>query len=100
MRGVRAFLRNERGAAVTLPHEAVLAVYAKQQEIHGEFLDTSRRRRRFAMKLKLGERVRVHDDSVYSGLVATIDAIDTRGRIEVLFGMIRHNLPADMVTAA
>ena len=43
VRGVRDLLRNERGEAVTLPHEAVLAVYAKQQEVHGEFLAQARR---------------------------------------------------------
>jgi hypothetical protein len=44
--------------------------------------------------------VRVDDGGIYSGLVATVDRIDARGRIDVLFGLIRHTLPIDMVAAA
>src|SRR4029077_14500945 len=98
--GVRDFLRNERDKPVTLPHQAVLAIFAKQQEEHLEFIEAHRRRRRFVGKMHLGDRVRVDDGGIYSGLVATIDAIDARGRIELLFGMIRHSLPAEMVVAA
>jgi transcription antitermination factor NusG len=92
--GVRDFLRNERGDAVTLPHEAVLAIYDKQQEIHGEFLAKP------AHRFKLGDKVKVEDGGIYSGLMATVDRISNHDRIEVLFGMIRHSLPADMVVAA
>ena len=95
VRGVRDFLRNERGAAVTLPHEAVLAVYAKQQEELGEFLAS-----RLSNPFKPGDRVRVDDGGIYSGLVASVDRISGHDRIEVLLGMIRHSLPADMVVAA
>ena len=97
VRGVRDLLRNERGAAVTLPHEAVLAVYAKQQEIHGEFLAQARRP---SHGLKPGDLVRVDDGSSYSGLMASVDRISGHERVEVLFGVIRHTLPAGMVVAA
>ena len=50
---------------------------------------------------KRGDTVRVDvDGGAYAGLVATVDKIDSRGRIEVLLGMIRHTLPADIVVAA
>ncbi len=94
--GVRDFLRNERGAAVTLPHEAVLAVYAKQQEIHGEFLA---RQARGVHNFKPGDVIRVDDGGIYSGMVAPVDRIASRDRIEVLFGMLRHSLPVHMVAA-
>lgn len=96
MRGVRDFLRTARGELVMLPHDAVLAVFAKQQEVHGEFLAGQTYRRRY----KPGDMIRVADGGVYSGLVAPVDRISGRGRIEVLFGMIRHSLPAEMVEAA
>jgi transcription antitermination factor NusG len=95
VRGVRDFLRNESGAAVTLPHEAVLAVYAKQQEIHGEFLAS-----RLSNPFKPGDQIRVDDGGIYSGLVAPVDRVRGHDRVEVLFGMIRHSLPADMIVAA
>lgn len=94
LRGVRDFLRNERDGLVTLPHAAVWAIYAKQQEMHEEFL-TRERPQHFAP----GDLVRVADGGVYSGLIAAVDKINRRGRIEVLFGMIRHSLPAEMVEA-
>jgi hypothetical protein len=95
--GVRDFLRNERDELAILPHQAVIAIYNKQQEELEDFIETSRRRRRFASKLHLGQRVRVEDGGAYSGLVAPVDRIDASGRIQVLLGMIRHSLPADMV---
>lgn len=50
---------------------------------------------------KRGDTVRVDvDGGAYAGLVATVDKIDSRGRIEVLLGIIRHTLPADIVVAA
>jgi transcription antitermination factor NusG len=97
--GVRDFLRNERDDPVTLPHEAVLAIYDKQQQELDEFITASRRGRYFASNLKPGQSVRVDDGGIYSGLVASVDRVDARGRVEVLFGMIRHTLPIDMVAA-
>lgn len=99
VRGVRDVLRAPDHAPVTLPHPAVLAIFAKQQEIQGEFL-LSQRRHRFPSKFRAGNQVRVDDGGIYSGLVATVDRIDGRGRVEVLFGMIRHTLPEAMVVAA
>ena len=99
VRGVRDVLRASNHAPVTLPHEAVMAIFIKQQEIQGDFL-LGQRRRRFPSKFHAGERVRVDDDGIYSGLVATVDRIDGKGRVEVLFGMIRHTLPESMVVAA
>ena len=92
VRGVRDVLRASNHTPVTLPHEAVLAIFAKQQEIQGDFL-LSQRRGRFLSQFHTGDRVRVDDDGIYSGLVATVDRIDGKGRVEVLFGMIRHTLP-------
>jgi transcription antitermination factor NusG len=97
--GVRDLLRDERAKPVTLPDEAVMAIHAKQQEELEEFIAASRRRGYFG-PIKHGHRVRIEDGGIYSGLVATVDKIDARGRIEVLFGMIRHTLPIDMVAAA
>ena len=89
-RGVRDFLRTERGELVILLHKAVLA-FAKQQEIHGEFLAATQARQQ---RFKPGDLIRVGDNGPYSGLVASVGRISSRGRIEVLFGMIRHSLPA------
>lgn len=97
--GVRDVLRASNHAPVTLPHDAVLAIFAKQQEIQSEFL-VSLRHRRFQSNFRTGDRVRVDDGGIYSGLVAAVDGIDAKGRIEVLFGMIRHTLPPTMVVAA
>jgi transcription antitermination factor NusG len=98
VRGVRDFLRNERNQLVTLPHDAVLAVYAKQQEELDGFI-TSERARLRGHNFAAGDWVRVADNGVYSGLVATVNRIGRHGRIEVLFGMIRHSMPAEMVEA-
>jgi transcription antitermination factor NusG len=99
LRGVRDLLRTIDNAPVTLPEAAVNAIFAKQQEIQCDFL-ASQRRRRFASSFHLGDRVRVDDGGIYTGLVAPVDRIDAKGRIEVLFGMIRHTLPPTMVVAA
>jgi transcription antitermination factor NusG len=100
VRGVRDLLRNERGEIATLPHQAILAIHATQQRELEEFTASHRRGKRFATNLKPGQRVRVDDGGVYSGMVAEVDRIDARGRVEVLFGMIRHTLPIDMVRAS
>jgi hypothetical protein len=98
-RGIRDFMRNEQNKFVTLPHRAVLAVFRKQIEEHQDWLQEAGARR--GAKWKRGDTVRVDTDGgAYAGLLATVDKIDSRGRIEVLLGMIRHTLPADMVVAA
>lgn len=98
-RGVRDFMRNERGGFVTLPNAAVRAVFRKQMEEQQTWLQESRTRG--ASHWKRGDSVRVDQDGgAYAGLVATVDKIDSKGRIQVLLGMIRHTLPADMVVAA
>jgi transcription antitermination factor NusG len=99
VRGVRDLLRASNHAPVTLPHSAVLAIFGKQQEIQQDFL-ASQRQRRFQSNFHAGDRVRVDDGGIYSGLVAAVDRIDAKGRVEVLFGMIRHTLPPTMVVAA
>jgi hypothetical protein len=54
-----------------------------------------------AVEARRGDAVRIDaDGGAYAGLVATVDKIDSRGRIEVLLGMIRHTLSADIVVAA
>lgn len=98
-RGVRGFMPNEQGYPVKLPHLAVLAVFRKQMEEQQEFLQQARSRRNSIWKR--GDHVRIDQDGgAYAGLVATVDKIDSRGRIEVLLGMIRHTIPADVVVAA
>ncbi len=77
-----------------------MAIFRKQIEQQHEWIAQTSRPRRPAT-FKRGDRVRVGDDGgAYAGLVATVDKIDGKGRIEVLFGMIRHTLPAEMVIAA
>jgi transcription antitermination factor NusG len=99
VRGVRDFMRRPDGDPVVLPHQAVMAVLQKQLQEHQDWLRTSGARR--GPKWKRGDMVRVDvDGGAYAGLVAIVDKIDIKGRLEVLFGMIRHTLPADMVVAA
>jgi transcription antitermination factor NusG len=91
-RGIRDFMRTAVGNPVTLPHAAVLAVFRKQMEEQFKFLRRS--------QFKPGDAVQIdRDGGAWSGMVATVDKIDSKGRIEVLLGMIRHTLPADMVVA-
>jgi len=73
--GVRDFLRNEHAEPVTLPHEAVVAIYNRQQQELEEFIATSRRGRHFHSSLKLGQRVRVDDGGIYSGLSGLIQSV-------------------------
>ncbi len=97
-RGIRDFMRNERGGPVLLPHQAVMAVFGKQMQEHQEWLQAAGARR--GARWKRGDQVRIDQDGgAYAGLVATVDKIGGKGRIEVLLGMIRHTLPADMVVA-
>lgn len=95
--GVRGLLPRWDGLPATLPHDAVMAIRAKQLEQHRMVLDSKGAR---ASVWKAGDLVRVDEGSVYSGLVAKVESVDTKGRIEILLGMIRHKLPADMVVAA
>lgn len=100
VRGVRDLMWTGEGFSrrpVTLPHEAVMAVFAKQHQVHQEYMQSIGGR---VSHFKRGDMVRVDEGSVYSGLVAPVDKIDGKGRIEILLGMIRHTLPADMVVAA
>lgn len=99
VRGVRGFMLDITGNPVRLPHSAVLAVFRKQMEEHQSWLQETGGRR--GSHWKRGDRVRIDQDGgAYAGLMATVDKIDSRGRIEVLLGMIRTSLPADMVVAA
>lgn len=99
VRGVRGFMLDIKGNPVKLPHAAVIAVFRKQMEEQRMWLAESGGRPGVAWKR--GDQVRVDaDGGAYAGLVAIVDRIDTKGRIEVLLGMIRHTLPADMVVAA
>jgi transcription antitermination factor NusG len=99
VRGVRDFMLDVAGNPVKLPHAAVWAVFQKQLQEHQKWLQEVGGRRGTAWKR--GDQVRVDEDGgAYAGLVATIDKIDSKGRIEILLGMIRTSLPADMVVAA
>lgn len=96
VRGARDFLRIH-GAPVILPHIAVLSIYAKQYGEQQAFMaDKGGRKARF----KVGDKVRFGEGSAYEGMLATVDRADAKGRIEILFGMIRHTLRDDMVEAA
>lgn len=96
VRGARDYLRIH-GAQVMLPHAAILAIYAKQYGEQQAFIAAKGGRK---ARFKAGDKVRFGEGSAYEGLIATIDKIDAKGRIEVLFGMIRHTLRDDMVEAA
>lgn len=99
VRGVRDFMKDVRGNPVKLPHLAVLAVFKRQMQEHQTWLNEVGGRRGSAWKK--GDTVRVDEDGgAYAGLIATIDKINSNGRIEILLGMIRTSLPADMVVAA
>jgi transcription antitermination factor NusG len=98
VRGVRDVLRIQ-GKPAFLPDQAVMAIFKKQIQQQQEWIAEAKSPRRVAFKQ--GDRVRVDDDGgAYAGMVATVDKVDGKGRIEVLFGMIRHKLPAEMVVAA
>ena len=98
VRGVRDVLRIQ-GKPAFLPDQAVMAIFKKQIQQQQEWIAEAKSPRRIAFKQ--GDRVRVDDDGgAYAGMVATVDKVDGKGRIEVLFGMIRHKLPAEMVVAA
>ena len=93
-------IKAQRGLQALQPQmKAIQTKYkndkAKQQEELGEFLAS-----RLSNPFKPGDRVRVDNGGIYSGLVASVDRISGHDRIEVLLGMIRHSLPADMVVAA
>ena len=99
VRGVREFMRDAAHAPITLPHQAVLAVFQKQTQQHWEWLQTVGVRR--GALWKRGDLVRVDaEGGAYAGLVATVDKVCGKDRIELLFGMIRHSVRADMVVAA
>jgi transcription antitermination factor NusG len=102
-RGVRDVMKQRKPGyvdpqPVTLPDAAVMAVFARQIQQQQEWIKEGGGRKGSAWKR--GDSVRVDEGSVYSGLVATIDKVDRKGRVEILLGMIRHTLPADMVVAA
>jgi len=100
VRGVRGFLRNERNNPVQLPDQVIQTIFQCQNQELQKWLEAQRHGRSFS-HWKQGDRVRIDlDGSAYAGLLATIDAIDSHGRIEVLFGMIRTIMPPDMVIAA
>lgn len=99
VRGVRDFMRDIKGNPVRLPHQAVLAVFRKQMQEQQDWLKQTGGRR--GESWKRGDKVRFDDDGgAYKDMVAVVDKILSKDRIEVLLGMIRHTLPADMVVAA
>jgi transcription antitermination factor NusG len=104
VRGIRGYVKLRQAGyaepvAARLPNVAIQAVFKKQMQQQHEWMGTGSGKRQSVWKS--GDMVRVDTDGgAYAGLVATVDKIDTKGRIELLFGMIRHTLPADMVVAA
>lgn len=100
IRGVREFLRTVSGVPVKLPHRAVMAIFRKQTEEHMDWIQANRGRRRF-MPFKRGDKVRFDEDAgAYAGLIGSVDKVDSRGRLAILFGMIKHWVPAEAVVAA
>ncbi|MDB5594888.1 MAG: transcription antitermination protein nusG [Hyphomicrobiales bacterium] len=102
-RGVRDVLKQRRpgyvdAQPVVLPDEAIRAVFSRQIQQQQEWIKVSGGRKGSAWKR--GDNVKIDEGSVYSGLMATIDNVDSKGRVEIMLGMIRHTLPADMVVAA
>jgi len=98
VRGVNRILRYGATANICLlPHSAIMDIRNIEIEKHREML---RAKGRPVSRFKRGDLVRVDNGSVYTGLTAHIDSIDAKGRVELLFGMIRHWIPADMVVAA
>lgn len=95
--GVRGLMPRWDGLPAVLPHQAIMAIRAKQLEQHKIMLGEKGVR---PSNFKVGQSVRFDDDSVYHGLVATIEAIDTQGRIKVMLGMLRHSVSGDRVQAA
>lgn len=96
-RGIRDFMRNEQGEPVRLPHSAVMSVFRKQIEEQQSWMQQTGGRR---IVWRPGDQVRIDPEGgAYAGLLATVDKIDSRGRIEVLLGMIRHTIPAEMAVA-
>jgi len=100
VRGVRQLMR-DKGKPIVLPHAAVLSIFRKQSDKHLDFIRQTPSRRRNRPAFKRGDTVKIEaEGSAYDGMLASIEKIDSKGRIQVLFGMIRHTLSADMVVAA
>lgn len=100
VRGVRQLMR-DKGKPILLPHAAVLSIFRKQSDKHLDFVRHAPSRRRNRPAFKRGDMVKIEaEGSVYDGMLASIEQVDGKGRIQVLFGMIRHTLSADMVVAA
>lgn len=98
VRGVSRIFREPTTASpYALPHIAVMAIFAKQHELHQAYMQSIGGR---VSKFKRGDMVRIDEGSPYSGLIAAVDKIDSKGRIQLLLGMIRHWVPQDMVVAA
>jgi transcription antitermination factor NusG len=103
VRGVRDFLKARRPGyndpqPVRLPHQAVMSVFSMQMKQQHQWIQETGGGRR--AHFKRGDRVRVDiEGGAYAGLMAEVDKVDGKGRIQLLFGMIRHTLPADMVVA-
>lgn len=95
--GVRGLMPRWDGQPAVLPHEAIMAVRAKQLEQHRIALAEKGVR---PSSFKIGDNIRIDDDTVYHGLVSKIEEIDTQGRIKIMLGMIRHVVSADRVVAA
>lgn len=100
IRGVRQLMR-DKGKPIVLPHAAVLSIFRKQSDKHLDFIRQAPSRRRNRPAFKRGDMVKIEaEGSAYDGMLANIEKVDSAGRIQVMFGMIRHTLSADMVVAA
>jgi transcription antitermination factor NusG len=100
VRGVREVIR-WKGKPIILPHAAVLAIFRKQCDKHLDFVRSAPSRRRTRLAFKRGDTVKIEaEGSVYDGMLANVEKVDGKGRVQLLFGMIRHTVPAEMVVAA
>lgn len=100
VRGVRQLLRDQ-GRPVTLPQAAIQTIFKMQSQIHYEFCQEPRSRRKTPWKP--GDKVRVQaEGSLYDGYFGEVQKLKGADRVELLLGAARlkFDLSADMVVAA
>lgn len=98
VRGVTRIFRDpSTNAPYMLPHEAVMAVWARQHSEHQGFMQSIGGR---VSKFKRGDMVRIDEGSVYSGLIAPVEKLDSKGRVQLLLGLMKTWVPQEMVVAA
>lgn len=95
--GVLGHLTDDLGRPCVLPAAEHARVRDIEFEQHRRYLDGLKVKNH---DFKAGDNVRIEDDSAYHGLMAKVERLDGKGRLELMFGMMRHIVPADRVIAA